>query len=217
MKPNQRKILSALIIIICFCSCAKPKRKINPLSIKLNDSAMQLVMHFGTDDKSVVNGINLLDKAIRIDSNYVTAYWNKFSFQNQLKQYNEALETVKHLLKLRPNDALIIALTGLAYEKTGDTISAAKCYKNALSNYDKILDTMNLKNKSYCGLATGKAMILKLLNKNEQSDAYLKGLLQTETDPVNKQLYEESLRDSRNDVLYGKGDTVSENANPVKH
>lgn len=218
MAINKTRAILALLSLTWYFSCAQPKHKINPEARKLNDSAVYMIFHaMQPDSAPYKNAINLLNRAIKIDSNYYIAYQNRFAYQTQSKQYSAALESAKHMLKTHPDDATILALTGCAYERAGDQISASRCYNNALSNYQKILDTMSIRNRDYCFFVTGKASALILLNKNEQSYAYLKEILQKDTNPLNKQLYEQLLADSRNDILYGKTVTASENANPLKH
>jgi tetratricopeptide (TPR) repeat protein len=206
MKPSRNSVLSALIIAVLFCSCGGPKLTVNPEARKLNDSAVFLAMNaIQNRDNALAKAIGLLDKAIQIDSDYYVAYQNRFSFQTDLKQYSAALESAKHMLKKYPNDVTILMVTGEAYERAGDKFSAILCYNKALSGYYKILDTMSVKNKNYPGFAMGKATILKLLDKKEQSDTYLKELLQNDTDAANNLFYEDILKNNKHNLLYGEG------------
>ncbi|MEO6630199.1 MAG: hypothetical protein ABIN13_00715, partial [Mucilaginibacter sp.] len=191
MAFNKIKTILALLPLTWHFSCAQPKHKINPEARKLNDSAINIVFRgIPTDSGAYKNAIGVLNRAIKIDSDYYTAYKNRFSYQSALKEYNGALESAKQMLKLHPNDPSVLTLTGEAYEWTGNKTSATLCYNNALPNYDRILDTMSVQNRSYSGLTTGKAMVLILLNKKEQSDSYIKEVLKKDTDPINKQFYE---------------------------
>ena len=218
MASNKIKTILALLPLVWQFSCAQPKHKINPEARKLNDSATNIVFHgIPTDSGAYKSAISLLNRAIKIDSDYYIAYKNRFSYQSALKEYNGALESAKQMLKLHPNDPSVLTLAGEAYEWTGNKTSATLCYNNALLNFHKILDTMNVQNRSYCGLATGEAMVLILLNKKQQSDDYIKEVLKKDTDPINKQFYEAISAYSRNDVLYWKTVTVSQSAGPIKH
>ncbi|MDO3624723.1 hypothetical protein [Mucilaginibacter sp. BT774] len=47
--------------------------------------------------------MSLLDQALKIDSNYITAYINKFSYQGQWKKHTDAIVTGEILLSFFPN------------------------------------------------------------------------------------------------------------------
>ncbi|MEO6976834.1 MAG: hypothetical protein ABI113_00605 [Mucilaginibacter sp.] len=218
MAFNKIKTILALLPLTWHFSCAQPKHKINPEARKLNDSAINIVFRgIPTDSGAYKNAISVLNQATNIDSDYYIAYKNRFSYQSALKQYGGALESAKHMLKLHPNDPNVLTLTGEAYEWTGDKKTATSYYEKALPNYNKLLDTMSIKNRGYSGFVISKATVLTLLNKKEQSDTYIKEVLKKDTDPINKEFYEAMSAYNRNDLLYWKTITVSENANPVKH
>src|SRR4051794_26467070 len=99
MAFNKIKTILALLPLAWYFSCAQPKHEFNPEAIKLNDSAISMGSHaLPTDSTIYKNAIALLNRAIKIDSNYLTAWWTKFSYQNELKDYKGALSTAKKLL-----------------------------------------------------------------------------------------------------------------------
>ena len=113
MKPSRNSLLLPLITFVTFSSCGGPKLTVNPEARKLNDSAIYLVMNAIQDrDSALTKAIGLLDKAIKIDSNYHIGYHNRFIYQTELKQYAAALGSEKHTLKRHPNDVIILLITG---------------------------------------------------------------------------------------------------------
>ena len=197
-----------MLFAICCLSCKPPhsKRKFNPEALKLNDQAQTLLLNSGRteSDQVLKNAIILLNKAIQIDSNYPASYLNKFVFQNELKQYGNAIFTGKQLMKLRPTNVNIKLMVGEDYEKIGDTISSVKYYKDALAGYNKILDTMSVSNKTYSSFLSSKAFTLIMLHQQSQGYAILNEMAAKETDPNLKQMYLGFAEESRNDILYWK-------------
>jgi len=215
---NKIKTILGLLTLTWYFSCAQPKHKINPEARKLNDSAFNMVFHAISKDSAIYkNAIGLLDRAIKIDSNYFIAWWSKFSYQNELKDYKGALPTAKKMLTLKPNDPVAIMFTGEAYEKAGDSSSAVKYYKEALLKYNGILDTMSVKNYYYKSMETSKAIILILLNQQKQSRDMLQPIYQKETDSLYKSFYRDIMSYTRKEALLGKRIDVSQDANPIKH
>lgn len=216
MTFNKIKTILAVLTLTWYFSCAQPKHKFNPEAIKLNDSAFRMVSHaLPTDSTIYKNAIALLNRAIKIDSNYLIAWWSKFSYQNELKDYKGALSTAKKLLLLNPDNVTIISITGQAYEKAGDSLSAVKYYKNALSRYNKILDTMSAKNDAYKSMVTSKAITLILLNQQKQSHDMMQVIYEKETDSLYKSFYRDIMNYTRKDALFGKHIDASRDANPI--
>jgi len=214
------KKLTILILAICFLSCKSSlsQRKANPEAVKLNNQALDLVMHSGgqENDQIFEKAVALLNQAIKIDSNYSTAYLNKFTDQNKLKKYGDAIVTGKRLIALKPNDVNIKLMVGEDFEKLGDTIASVKYYNDALSGYNKILDTMNVNNKAYSSFLSSTAIDLILLNRQKEGYAILKTMAEKETDPYLKQMYEQYLKMSRNDWLFWNIKKNIAYSNPVK-
>src|SRR4051794_18718285 len=98
------KLSIVFVLFLCLSGCAqtdtesKTKHIVNPKARQLNDSAMTLTRSLKDEDYQ--KAIMLFDQAIEIDSNYTLAYWNKLSFQTQLKQYDKAIQTAKQLTTL---------------------------------------------------------------------------------------------------------------------
>jgi tetratricopeptide (TPR) repeat protein len=119
--------------------------------------------------------IGLLDKALQIDSNYFLAYMSKFMFQCHLKQYQDALETGKQLIRLGPLDGTIRYLVGMTHEIMGDTVAARSNYENALALFEKALSSMAMSNKRYSRIEVSKGMDLMMLGRiKEAHDVFQK-------------------------------------------
>lgn len=195
--------LTIVATIIFLFSC-KQKHTYNPEAIKLNDSAVmmkqsiagfQLERRIGKDSFAKIQLI-LLNKATKIDSDYLIAYWNKFGIQYALKQYSDVLVTGKEMVRLSPNDALVKYLVGKIYDKTGDTTRARVYYNYYLSYCDHILDTMSKNNKQLEQTKLQKALVLILLNQPQQGHDIL------------EKLYEEAGGKDKNNNPYTIKDNV---------
>ncbi|HEY4326168.1 MAG TPA: hypothetical protein VGN20_19430 [Mucilaginibacter sp.] len=219
--------VSLLILLLIFCyGCShsqvtQVQAKVNPEALKLNNQAMQLYANsLGINDrnKTLEQAVNLLNKAVKIDSGYFRANWNKCLIQNTMKQYDSALVTSKQILKLRPKNVDIQLMVGTAYERAGDTVSAAKYYTSTLLTYNNILDTMSIKNEAYKTLKVGKAITLIMLHQDKKGYDMFKELYTTETDPNYKPMYQNFIGLTRHDFLYGPEEKVtSEDPIPITH
>lgn len=214
------KKLVILIVVACCLSCksSHSQQKINPEAVKLNNQALDLVMHSGgqENDKIFEKAIALLNQAIKMDSNYSNAYLNKFTDQNELKKYSDAIVTGKQLIALRPNNVNIKLMVGEDFEKLGDTTASVKYYDDALSGYNKILDTMSVNNKAYSSFLSSKAINLILLNRQKEGFEILNTMAAKETDHYLKQMYVQYLTMSRNDWLFWNVKKSAAYSNPVK-
>jgi len=201
----MKQALILLLLVGCLFSCKHSKYNIE--AIKLNDSAVAIQMHLGQPGytKSLNDAIVLLDNAIEIDSNYFTAYLNKWNFQTQLKQYNSAITTGNKMIKLIPNDNVLKLLLGKSYERAGDTVTAKRYYGENLLSINKVLDTMNVNSKSYDNLTSDKIDVLILLRQFQNARDLSDKLYKKGTDPIFIYRYKElsNLTQARVKLLYG--------------
>jgi len=191
----------ALLTLTFYFSCAQPKHQINPEAKKLNDSAMYMVVHTMPDTVTYKKAITLINRAIKLDSNYFRAYINKFSFQTQVTQYDSALVTGKRIIKLRPDAYPIWQMMGSIYEEKGDTVTAKDYYNKALTACDKMLDTMRSGNMAYKITQTDKARYLILLRKEKEGRDILKSLDTKEPEGRFKDVLKEYLSMPRQDFM----------------
>jgi tetratricopeptide (TPR) repeat protein len=204
----------SILVFVMYCLSCKPshsQKKINPEARKLNDSAVgsRFSVKYNNPNQALEHSINLLNQAIKLDSNYFTAYWNKFVFKGDLKQYNKAILTGKQMMGLRPQNASIKFIVGETYEKMGDTITSAEYYRSSLSMLNNILDTIKVSdNKNYKSTMVNKAIVLILLNQPEKGYSILKDLYNKENSENYKSTLQTFMNFTRRDFIYGKTTTT---------
>src|SRR5204863_9405110 len=142
--------LSMCFLLLTLVACVEKnsttkKYIVNPKAKQLNDSAIAMTRYMKDEDSK--KAILLLDQAIKIDSNYFTAYWNKLAIQSDIKQYDKAIETGKQILKLNKSPYYYL-LIATFYYRLGDTTSANNYFKKTSALCDTVLDTMSTKNKT---------------------------------------------------------------------
>lgn len=211
----KTRYLFTIFVLLALTACGQrsgemKKYVINQKARQLNDSACALTMNF-IDSLRYVKAISLLNQATAIDSNYFNAYWNKFVFQNEIKQYGNSIETGKQLIKLKPNSPDTYGLLGTTYYLIGDSTSAKKYYNEALVLYDKVLDTMDVKNKSYGVETMLKGNTLIMLDRYEEGNKILKRLYDREKDEILKSSIKMSMNKTRREIIENIIQKASEN------
>ncbi|HWD89912.1 MAG TPA: tetratricopeptide repeat protein [Mucilaginibacter sp.] len=247
------KKLPLLLMIACLMQglTACGQHKYNPEAIKLNDSAVALVMdppiisnkgdtstmtklakhghsrpvtipadttwrNMYSDTILYEKAIALLDEALKIDSNYISGYVNKYNFAARLKRHTDALGAAKKLVRLAPNDALIKFMAGKMYDETGDTAQAKIYYLDYLTFCNHKLDTMDVKNRNYTFMQKEKAFVLILLNQKDQAHEIFKKLY-LEANDWEKDFYTAYMRLTRTNMLEHKelSVTVGDNTTSI--
>jgi len=188
------------------CKSSHSQKTTNPEARKLNDSAVKLDLQYN-GDSLYERKIALLNQAIKLDSTYFTAYWNKFTFQNGLKQYEYSVLTGKQMIKLEPNDVVVQYLVGEVYEKMDDTVLARQYYERSLATSTELLKKINSNTKRYKSLQLNQAIALILLRRTVQGDKIIKELYNTAVDTSNNETYRMLLNMKREEFINGK--TVS--------
>jgi tetratricopeptide (TPR) repeat protein len=145
---NKRLHIIVFVLFAVFVSCCGRGKSVQSgysgsnAAIELNDAAVELM--FVTDEDTVRRDsmLNLaltkLDEAIAIDSLYVTARQNKSQVLRMLGRNSESVSTLERLLRISNTPEHNFAL-GVTCEKTGDTLSAQRYYREAVAAYDRIL------------------------------------------------------------------------------
>jgi len=185
----------------------RPRPK--PFAARLLDSAMRinLVDHRklteAENNQLLDHGVEILNKAIKADSTYVDAYELKFGWEKELKRYDGLIATGKKILKLAGYDnAQTTFCIGEAYELTGRVDSAKVYYQKALSLYDREITEMGKNGIDISYEMSKKALVLILLNREQEGRAILKKL--SETPLMNKyerQMYHDYLVTPRDKFL----------------
>lgn len=207
--------LSFLFTILFACSENQQTKKYvpHPSAKQLADSAAMIMMH--SDDKE--KAIALLDQATQIDSNYYLAFFNKLLFQSSLNRFDDALVTVKNLIRLRPQDPDTYMTAGSTYWMAGDSLQAMNHFTKASNLFDEMLDTMSTSNKSYQPALMDQAIALILIGNEEKGKKALTDLYNKQTNEDNKLVLKMFLGKSRKQLLGGmyKPDTTLSESRPV--
>jgi tetratricopeptide (TPR) repeat protein len=201
-----------LLFAGCLCSCKDPKSDIIEAR-KLNNAAIDSLSKAKDVNKGLVTAIRLLDQAIELDGNDLIAYYNKFTFQKQLKRYTDAITTGKQMIEHAPNNAEMKVELGEVYTKISDTVSAKQYFKSGMVIYNKVLDTMRKDKELYNSLKMESAVDLIILGEQEKGQAILNELFTNEKNRNVKHLYQQLMSLTKDDMLNGKaimGNAASE-------
>ena len=131
------KKLLLIFIFSQFASCQyKPDSKAVELIKEANGiGAKSLYKDSIENDKA----LKLIDEAIKIDDEYLSAYQAKATFLYAKKDINGLLENNLKIIELRPNQPMWKIQRGLLLEINGDKIKAQENYKLGLNQYTEML------------------------------------------------------------------------------
>lgn len=137
------KIIQLILFVLIFSACNSQKN--NPIAKDLNNKAINiLISNNDSNIQQLQMGLNYLDSAIKIDSNYLTAYTNKISFLIKLKRQNDAILVCDYLINRKYSVAELYMMEGFIYENKGDSIRSIKNYILARNNFkDRIQKDQN--------------------------------------------------------------------------
>jgi tetratricopeptide (TPR) repeat protein len=181
----------------CDQQTERKKSIVDPQARKLHDSATWIAKR----QQDYPKAIDLLDQATQIDSNFLTAYANKLTFLLQLKQFDKALMAAHSLRRLKPDAPDYCVTIGILYHIEGDTVSSKKYFTEAAAKYDKVLDTMSLKNGDRDMLLMNKAVNLVFLGQQEQGNQILKQLHQNGQDRAYQEMIALYLNKTREEII----------------
>jgi len=127
----------------------------------------------------------------------------KFGWEIELKRYDSVIVTGKKVLNLASSDsAQVMCRIGECYELTGKIDSAKSYYQKALSLYNQQISKMDKNNRGSGYEMSHKALVLILLNREQEGRAIFKEL--SETPMMNKflkEIYRHYLVTSRDEFL----------------
>jgi tetratricopeptide (TPR) repeat protein len=195
----MRSTILFSVIILYSCHEGKTAHPINPAAKRLNDSAVSIA----TKRHDYAKAISFLDRSLRIDSAYLTAYSNKLLFLEFIKPVNVdmVLETLKKLNTLRPQFPDYYLQIGTIYLKRGDSVTSQKYFADAIIHYDMFLDTMHASNNAYESLLTNKSFALILQGNEKEGHDVLNKVYKLETDSSARKEIARMLQKSRKEVL----------------
>lgn len=173
------------------------KTNINLKAKELTDSALKLV----TIDLGSDKVIDLLNQALQIDSNYLPALYNKFSFEGGLKHYDEAIIIANHILRIQPQNPSLQFSAAMMYFISGDTISSKRYFNEAEIEVNNLLDTMEHTSKTYNDLLLNKAFIMIFKDSLQTSDSILTSLISRSKNNIEIDLYSLYLHKTKEQVI----------------
>jgi len=201
------KHLLLILTILIFHSCNNIDKKndkiqVNEEAMNFNNKGIQLASTFEND--SILKAIELFDKAIELQPDFLSAYWNKFIFLNQLGKTDDAFKTIKAIEKLRPDNPDYKLQVGIFTELSGDSITARKYYIKAEKIYENILDTLTKSNdelSTYQSTLMSKAINLKLLGQEREATNILKNISQNITNDDYKNMVDNFIVMNRKEII----------------
>jgi len=158
-----------------FFSCGntseKNKNIENKKAIEFYEKARNLYAEFTTERDTILKAMALLDSAILLNPQYISAYVSKQSYQMRLGEYENALSTVKIVEKLDPDNADLKTMAGIYYMINNDNNSAEIKLLQADSLWNIALDTISSNNDmALLHVLMNKGTILKFLGKETEAN-----------------------------------------------
>jgi tetratricopeptide (TPR) repeat protein len=140
----MRQIFNLILIIICLASCNGKSTKDHFQSDceKFNTQGVDSLMHYKVQFKkkksTIESSLNLLNEAIKCDSNLNVARINKIPVLAELGQYNAQIEVINDLIKRTKDSTLLITRAGV-YEKLNEQELSTGAYKAAYKYCVRVL------------------------------------------------------------------------------
>lgn len=109
------------------------------LAVKLTSEAYNIIKEIFIVEDSLERvqkyskALNLLNDAIKLDSNYLPAYSNKLLIFEELKNYSEALKTTEEIREIKGIYPELFLTQGILLEKLSRSEEAEIKFKEALS------------------------------------------------------------------------------------
>ena len=126
------KIIFAVLLFFSLSTLAQPYTPItNPEIQKSLDSA---VSHF--KENEIDKGFNFFDQAISIDSNNLTVFQLKSSWESYFQKFENALKTTLKQIQIRPDVAYFYLDAGLFLRRLGDSTKSLPYFKKAIALFD---------------------------------------------------------------------------------
>lgn len=102
---------------------------------------------------------------------------------------------------MRPLAYDLYFIGGILYYRASDTITSNAYFKKSLRICNAVLDTMKSRSWEYYGLVINKAVVLKILGNNKESDLVFKKLQDSTIDDQIKARTKTIMSKSRIEIL----------------
>ena len=141
----MKKICNVFLLINLFACNAQNKKIEKPTykaeAVKLNNLAMDIYSRNLENKDSIRTSINLLSRAIKINSTYYLAYSNKADLLCDLGNYSQADSLLDTILTINPHLVTVKTLKAFILEKSGHLPEATILYNKVLTDYTQKLKT----------------------------------------------------------------------------
>jgi len=139
------KFIFCFLLFIVGMSCSSENKKsVDPSAVLVYDKGMDCMVNSKVD-----SAIIYFNKAIEIDSSYYYAYYYKEVSECRVKKYDDAIQTLKKMITLWPENSGCYSYLGLIYEIKKDTIQSSLYFNKAVELEKAVLDTMSETNSNY--------------------------------------------------------------------
>jgi tetratricopeptide (TPR) repeat protein len=128
---------------ILLISCKPTKLDIRAAAIDKNNRAVN-ILNQGFTTQNISEALALYDEAITLDSTYYLAYTHKSLLLCQLERYDEAIRTLDHAIRTKPQYVEGLVNQAMLYEKLGDSVMAAGRLKESLYQLEKRIEVSNV-------------------------------------------------------------------------
>lgn len=149
----------------------------------LNDSVVRITKNF-SDTTKYEQALDLLDQAINIDTNYFKSYANKLYFEESLGKFDNALETLVKMIKLKSDSAELYLKAGIYKDIIGDSVKAAEFYNRSLPRYTILFDTLKKDNPERNNVFNMLALNIIMLGHEKMFHDYLRDSCKTKLDSI---------------------------------
>jgi len=132
--------MKKILLFIIFSQLANCQYKPDIKAVELLKKANEIgAKSFYKDSIENNKALKLIDKAIKIDYKYLSAYQSKTIFLSAKNDINGLLQNNLKIIELRPNQPMWKIQRGLILEIKGEKMKAKESYKLGLKEYKEIL------------------------------------------------------------------------------
>ncbi len=138
--------MKKIIIITIFFTCISCKGQVNEENRTkaknlVNEAIDCYSKSIQEENKKIDNCLKLIDNAIKVDSTYFKAYYDKIKILALKKDIKGLLKNNEKMIELRPNQPIWKIQRGLFFEIDDNKIEAEKNYSKAILEYENLLKT----------------------------------------------------------------------------
>jgi len=199
------QIVVIISVLVLLTSCNKKEHDVSEdkrvkEAIKKNDAAVKLLQEYRVysgDQKDLNNAMDSINMAIQLDSTYARAFWNKSLIFAEKKKFQEAIESLEMVRKLKSRNNNSILTQGFYYLKMGDTVKAKGKYQEALQHCNKYLTN----NPNDLEMKRQRAFVYTFTHSQEKALAEINQIINNYPDDKIAQSVKHSIKNVNNDFI----------------